>query len=89
LTYDLMHLKAGTHLADAVDFFIYDTAKIFLLLVSVIYLVTLIRQAVHATARPQGSQRPARGDRQCDGGGPRSGDPVLLLFGLPAVHRLR
>jgi hypothetical protein len=31
-TYDLLKLEHGTHLADAVNFFIYDTIKIFLLL---------------------------------------------------------
>ena len=45
LTYQAFHLIKGTHLAAAVNFFIYDTIKIFLLLVTVIYCVTLIRQS--------------------------------------------
>ncbi len=45
LAYDVMGLTQGTHLADAVDFFVYDTAKIFLLLTTIIYAVTLLRQS--------------------------------------------
>ena len=60
LTYDLMRLARGTHLGDAANFFLYDTAKIFLLLVSVIYGVTLIRQAF----TPQRVRRALSGKRE-------------------------
>lgn len=43
LVYDKFALTKGEHLADAIHFFIYDTVKIFVLLVSIIYLVTLFR----------------------------------------------
>jgi hypothetical protein len=36
LTYQRLHLARGAHLGDAVNFFVYDTAKIMLLLVTVI-----------------------------------------------------
>jgi uncharacterized membrane protein YraQ (UPF0718 family) len=42
-TYTLLKLEHGTHLADAVDFFIYDTIKIFLLLSVIIFIVSTIR----------------------------------------------
>ena len=42
-TYQLFSLEPKTHSADAVDFFIYDTIKIFLLLVAVIFVVSIIR----------------------------------------------
>ena len=42
-TYTLLKLEHGTHLADAVDFFIYDTIKIFLLLSIIIFVVSIIR----------------------------------------------
>jgi uncharacterized protein len=45
VTYRALHLVRGTHVGDAVNFFLYDTVKIGLLLVCVIYTVTLIRQA--------------------------------------------
>jgi len=42
-TYDLLKLEHGTHLADAVNFFIYDTIKIFLLLSAIIFVIAIIR----------------------------------------------
>jgi uncharacterized protein len=43
VTYKILSLEAGTHAADAVNFFIYDTLKIFLLLMGIIFIVSLIR----------------------------------------------
>ena len=43
ITYGLLKLEQGSHLADAVDFFIYDTIKIFLLLSVIIFVVSTIR----------------------------------------------
>jgi len=43
VTYDLLKLEHGSHLADALDFFIYDTIKIFLLLSVIIFIVSTIR----------------------------------------------
>ncbi len=37
ITYSLLKLEYGSHLADAVEFFIYDTIKIFLLLSVIIF----------------------------------------------------
>ena len=43
LTYNIFGLTAGTHLAGAVNFFIYDTIKITLMLTVIIYVVSIIR----------------------------------------------
>jgi len=43
ITYGLLKLEYGSHLADAVDFFIYDTIKIFLFLSVIIFAVSVIR----------------------------------------------
>lgn len=43
LTYDIFKLTTGTHLADAVNFFIYDTIKILLMLTAIIFVVSIIR----------------------------------------------
>ncbi len=43
LTYDIFQLTTGTHLADAVNFFIYDTIKILLMLAAIIFIVSVIR----------------------------------------------
>lgn len=43
ITYNLIGLGQGTSLGDALDFFIYDTMKIFLLLSVIIFIVSVIR----------------------------------------------
>ena len=43
ITYDLIRLDRGSQLADALNFFIYDTIKIFLLLTVIIFTVSVIR----------------------------------------------
>lgn len=43
LTFSLLHLSPGNHLGDALNFFIYDTLKIFFLLAVIIYVVAIIR----------------------------------------------
>jgi hypothetical protein len=42
LTYSVFNLEKGTHLADAVDFFIYDTTKILLLLTVIVFVMSII-----------------------------------------------
>ena len=41
--FDILGLVKGTQLGDAVHFFIYDTIKIFILLITIIFLVTFLR----------------------------------------------
>jgi len=60
LVYRRLGLTQGAHLAEAVNFFLYDTVKILLLLVTVIYLVTLIRQSFS----PQRVRRALSGRRE-------------------------
>ncbi|MDD2542787.1 MAG: permease [Desulfuromonadaceae bacterium] len=43
LTFDLLGLTPGTHLGESLNFFLYDTAKIFLLLATIIFVVAIIR----------------------------------------------
>jgi len=43
LTYSVFHLAAKTILAEAINFFIYDTIKIFILLSVIIFIVSIIR----------------------------------------------
>ncbi|MCX5828592.1 MAG: permease [Deltaproteobacteria bacterium] len=43
LTYTVFKMTADTHLADAVNFFVYDTIKIILMLTVIIYIVSIIR----------------------------------------------
>ena len=43
LAFDVLGLERGSHLGEAVAFFLYDVPKIFLLLTGIIFLVTVIR----------------------------------------------
>jgi uncharacterized membrane protein YraQ (UPF0718 family) len=43
LVFNLMGFKPGTHSGEAVNFFFYDTAKVFLLLIVIIFAVAVIR----------------------------------------------
>ena len=43
LVYTIIHLEHGSRLADVLEFFIYDTIKIFLLLAIIIFVVSIIR----------------------------------------------
>jgi uncharacterized membrane protein YraQ (UPF0718 family) len=43
ITYALLKLDPSSHLGDALNFFIYDTLKIFLLLTTIVYVVAIIR----------------------------------------------
>ncbi len=43
VVFDLLRLDPGTHLGEAVNFFIYDTVKVFFLLTVIIFLVAVIR----------------------------------------------
>jgi hypothetical protein len=43
ISFTLIGLQPGSHLGEALDFFIYDTMKIFLLLTSIIFVVAIIR----------------------------------------------
>lgn len=43
VTYQWLNLTQGSHLADAVNFFIYDTLKIFFMLSIIIFIVAIIR----------------------------------------------
>lgn len=49
LTYDLFSLERGTPLGDAIEFFCYDTAKILLLLVLMVYSIGWLRAGMHIT----------------------------------------
>jgi len=46
VTYDLFNLVQGTHLADSLNFIIYDVLKIFFLLIFMIFLVSYIRSYI-------------------------------------------
>ena len=41
--FDILGLEKGSHIGEALHFFIYDTIKIFILLITIIFLVTFLR----------------------------------------------
>jgi len=46
VVFDLLALDPGSHLGEAVHFFLYDTTKILLLLTGIIFAVTVVRSFV-------------------------------------------
>lgn len=48
LVYELLGLEAGSHFAASLEFFLYDTVKILLLLVALIYVISWLRAALNA-----------------------------------------
>ncbi|NLU04374.1 MAG: permease, partial [Methanothermobacter sp.] len=49
VTYNLMGLEPTSHLGSAVNFFIYDTIKIFILLATLIFVISFIRTYIPPT----------------------------------------
>lgn len=47
ITYGILELSHGTPVADSVEFFIYDTSKILMLLVFMVYLIGWLRAGLH------------------------------------------
>lgn len=43
IVYSLMRLDGNSHLTEAIRFFLYDTPKVFLLLISIVFIVGIIR----------------------------------------------
>jgi len=43
VTYDVLKLTKGTHLADSLSFFLYDVPKIYFLLIVIVFIVAIIR----------------------------------------------
>lgn len=43
LTYSLFKIKQGSHLGDAVQFFVYDTPKVMMLLTLIVFIIGMIR----------------------------------------------
>jgi len=72
LTYGLLSLTPGAHLGEAVAFFLYDTPKIFLLLVLVVFGVGLVRSFF----TPEGTRAILAGKRET------LGDVLAALLGV-------
>jgi len=43
IIFEIFSFEEGTHLGEALHFFLFDTLKIFILLITIVYLVTLLR----------------------------------------------
>lgn len=73
LTFDLMGLEQGSRMGDAVHFFLYDTPKVMLLLVMVVFSVGVLRSFF----TPEAARKMLSGKRQLAGN--------FLAAGLGAV----
>jgi uncharacterized membrane protein YraQ (UPF0718 family) len=72
LTYSIFNIARGTLLAEAVDFFIYDTIKILLLMVVIIFIVSIIRSFLP----PEKIRKILSGDKKY------SGNIMAALLGI-------
>ncbi len=73
VVYELLGMQTKTHLGEAIHFFFYDTSKILLLLVAIIFVVAVLR-SFFSVARTQALL-----------GGKRAGAGNLLAAGLGVV----
>lgn len=64
-TYDALRLPRGSHLANAVEFFLYETPKVLLLLTAVVFVVGILRSFV----TPERARRMLSGKREGAGNG--------------------
>jgi uncharacterized membrane protein YraQ (UPF0718 family) len=64
VTYDLFHLSRDSHLGSAVNFFLYDTPKVLLLLTGIVFLMGIIRTffSPESTRRLLGGRREGVGN---------------------------
>lgn len=76
LTYDLLRLSRDSHLGSAVNFFLYDTPKILLLLTAVVFLVGIVRTFFTA----EGARRALGGRREGIGNVVAAGLGVVTPF---------
>lgn len=63
LTYDLFGLRAESHLGSAVEFFLYDTPKVLMLLVLVVFGVGILRSFI----TPEWTRKILAGRRESTG----------------------
>ena len=87
-TYSVLSLPRGSHLGSAVEFFIYETPKVLMLLTLVVFGVGIIRSFF----TPERTRRILSGRRESVGNVPcrpaRHRNPVLFLLGGAIVYRL-
>ena len=81
--------RSGPRWADALHFFLYDTTKILLLLVGIIFAARILRSflSIERTRALLGGKREGVGNVAAAGA--RRRDAVLLVQRRPRVHRLR
>ena len=72
ITYDLLGLKRGGHFSDSLNFFLYDIPKIYFLIITVIFVVAVIR-----TYLP-----PERIKKILSGKGEFAGNILASIFGI-------
>lgn len=72
LTYDLAHLRRGTHLGSAVEFFVFEVPKVLLLLTAVVFVVGILRSFF----TPERARQLLAGKREA------SGNVLAACFGV-------
>ncbi|MFA6958312.1 MAG: permease [Thermoanaerobaculia bacterium] len=72
VTYSMLRLTRGTHLASAVEFFVFEVPKVLLLLVGVVFVVGLLRSFL----TPERARRALAGKREA------TGNVLAAIFGI-------
>ena len=88
VVFNLFNLEPGTHLGEAINFFIYDTIKVFFLLIVIIFFVAIIRSYLP----PERTRRILSRNRQYLGNGLAGLLGIVTPFcscsAVPPFHRL-
>jgi uncharacterized membrane protein YraQ (UPF0718 family) len=85
----LLPVDRASHLGGALQFFLYDTPKVLLLLTGVVFVMGMVNSYFTPERTRALLAGAVRRRGQCHGGQPGHRHAVLLLLGGAAVHRLR
>jgi uncharacterized membrane protein YraQ (UPF0718 family) len=83
VVYDLFKLSRGTQISGALEFFIYDSIKIFILLAVIIFAISFVRSFFP----PEKTRKILSHKKEFIGFPPRGCDTFLFLLGGSFVHR--
>lgn len=76
LTFDAFGLSAGTHMGEAVNFFLYDTPKILMLLILIVFFIGIIRTFI----TPEKTKRVIAGKNEYAGNSLAAGLGIFTPF---------
>ena len=88
MTYTVLHLQEGNHLSSAIEFFIFETPKVLMLLTLVVFGVGIVRSFFSPGKNPGHPGGETGIHRQCAGRASGHRHPVLFLLRGAALYRV-